>query len=477
MKRRKQFGKERQADIMFFTQPTNSFDKMKFLVIFVLFIIKNCESHDIECDRFYNQINSFGAYESVEFYCAKSKGNLSVNCSASFSTTNIGHESKVNKLKFNGCDHNKVKQLVEMFPNLRALDISHSGIETLDLFNLKHERLEKVNASHNQLTEIPTEFFSQLSAVTEIDFSYNDLKHFNKMPNKLVKMHMSHNQFSQIDSDTFADLVDLEYLDLSYNSISSNTFYRIFAENHNLKTLRLDNNFIFEFDYNFFPLVRRASVTISWEKLLQFEIIDSLEKPIRIVVKSQNEQTNNTEGSVEGNQDEGLFQAKDGKFELHCRPMSLNQTYLFKILNNYIENPGDILRCLSPISLKFFELNGRGSADNALIPSLEHFTNLSQLTFNSMLMDFDVGTIKNLKNLVDLDISHNNLTRIKNAHHFDELQELLALSIQGNQLENSDELIQHLTSNIKTLRLDGNILSKLNATTFSRFTDLLLRIY
>lgn len=453
---------------MFCVQRTKSLQRMKFTVILVLIFIKFSESHDIECGQFDNTTNS------IEFYCTNFNGTLPVNCSASFSVANISDKLRVTELKVRGCDHNKIKQFVEDLPSLQILDFSFSGLESLDLFELKHDRLFMINASHNQLTNISKEFFSQMPKITEIDFSFNELDEFIEMPSNLLKIHLSHNKFTRINDlvneDVFEKLLNVQYLDLSYNSISSNTFFRIFAENYKLKTLRLEKNHIFEFDYNFFPLVRRTSVILSWGEVLQFRVEDKFEKPIRIVVNEEDKQNSNGYGN------EGLFHSTDGKIELRCNSKGFKRAYMFEMFNNHIENPGDIVRCLSPESLKFFQLKG-SYIESFNLALLEPFTNLLKLTLISMLTDFDASAIKDHKDLVEVHISHNHLTKIEKAHYFENLNNLYSISIQGNQLENADELVQYLSPNITIFKVDGKILSTLNATSFTRFNGLSLRVY
>lgn len=397
---------------MFFTLHTDSFHKMKFSVICVLFLIKLCVSNDIECGH------SDSTIESLEFYCTHFNGTLPVNCSKSFSVANIIDKLKVTQLKIGGCDYEKVKQIVGNFRNLRYLDISKSGITSLDSFNHKH----------------------------------------------LIKLNASHNRLSSLRPETFANLLELEYLDLSYNFISNIGFDRIFSDNHKLKTLRLENNRINEFDWRFFPLVKRSSVIISWENINEFKIIESLDKPIRIVVNDQKQ--------LSTNQYEGLFQTADGKIELQLHPMSFKAISKFKIHNNHIENPAEILSHLSP-SLEFFELTG-SCTEKMSLTLLEPFTSLIKLTLKSMLMDFDASVMRNHTDLVELDISNNNLTWINGAQFFENIKDLLIFKADENQLLNTPELIKHLASGISTLKLSGNFIGKLNATTFERFTNLMI---
>ncbi|XP_055301687.1 protein artichoke-like [Sitodiplosis mosellana] len=363
-----QSSKQRHSDNTFCAVRVDSSLKMKHSVVFVLFLIKFCETNDIECGRLDDTMQSA---VSVEFHCAQFEGTLPVNCSSSVAS--IINKTNVTALKVGGCDYDSIKQIVESFPNLQEINIKQ---------------------------------------------------------------------------------------------ISNIGFDRVFPDNHKLRILQLERNKISEFDWRFFPLVQRASVAISWEDINEFEIIDALDKPIRIVVNSEYE-----ESSSRNNQNDGLFQTSNGQIELHCRPMSFKAITKFKIHSNHIENPEEILRCLSP-TLEVLELIGSCTEKLSSL-SLEPFQKLIKLTLKSMLKDFDASAMKNQKNLVELNISQNNLTKISNAHFLNNFNDLLIFKAHENQVENTPELIQHLASGITILDLGENFVGKLNATTFVRFTNLM----
>lgn len=164
---------------------------MKYSVIFVLLLVKFCESNDFECGLSDDQM------ESVEFYCTNYAGIRPENCSDTFLYTTCRYDKfKVKNLKVGGCDADEVTKLVDEFQNLEKLDLSYSRIESLDAFNFKHDNLKSLNASHNQLADIPPKFFSQMPELKEIDFSFNQLTKIDELPTKLERIDLTGNKLS-----------------------------------------------------------------------------------------------------------------------------------------------------------------------------------------------------------------------------------------------------------------------------------------
>lgn len=164
---------------------------MKYSIIVVLLFVKFCESNDFQCGV------SDDLRESIEFYCTNYAAIKPENCSETFLYTTCRYDKfKVKNLRIGGCDLDEVAKLVEEFENLCTLDLSYSGIESLDSLYLKHAHLTKLNVSHNQLAEIPAKFFSQMPELNEIDFSFNELSKIGDLPTKLEKIDVSNNKLS-----------------------------------------------------------------------------------------------------------------------------------------------------------------------------------------------------------------------------------------------------------------------------------------
>lgn len=145
----------------------NSLCKMKFSVILVLFSIGLSKCNDLKCGYLVE-------IDSVEFYCEKYIGPVPTKCSAAFfESLNQQEKLKVIRLKVRSCNHDKIEELVNAFSNLQSLDISQSGLSSLEPFDLQHEHLQKINVSHNQIRKVPDSFFLNLPNLIDMDFSHN----------------------------------------------------------------------------------------------------------------------------------------------------------------------------------------------------------------------------------------------------------------------------------------------------------------
>ncbi|XP_031636592.1 chaoptin-like [Contarinia nasturtii] len=422
---------------------------MKFIILFIVFLVKFCESNDLKCGRSDNLV------ESVEFYCESYEEVLPENCTTTFLQW-IGtcDKSKVTQLKIGGCDPDKVVQLVSDFMNIRSLDISHSGYESLDAFDLKHQQLVKVNASHNRLTKIPIKFFSNILNVVEVDFSFNELsKHTDiELPHHLIVVRLSHNHISS--AEFCSQLSELEYLDLRNNQITSLNESTITTTT--LKTLQLQNNQIQHFECAFFIFIEEgASVYIDWENVEHFTS-ECMRLPFDVVL---------------GSKDEGFLHTTDGKIEMHCNTSTFESIRSFGINNDHFENVAKSMQCLTPTLRKLV-------LSDTVVEKLDskffqRFYNLEYLHLrHAQLEEFDFTWLKHQKNLRALVLSYNNLTKVYNVPFLKSFEELTSIRLEKNLLENAQEVIQHLKPSIKYLYLTGNHVGSVNDTTFEKLKNL-----
>lgn len=391
--------------VVFLVNFVDNCEKMRLLLVFVLICSQYCESNgfDLRCVR-------FDGFESVELYCPEFKGVVPVDCSALIFLEHISDKLTVKRLKIGGCDSDKVNQILNEFPRLLSLDISHNGIESLGEFKLWHKDLSILNMSHNNLTEVSIGLIC-------------------------------------------LDFPRLEYLDLSNNLISDVWNLPTKLQTNRLHTLRLENNPIDEFGVQFAPLLTNGiSVYLSWQnirKLYAGQILSA----IRVLSNSQHEG----------------FLLTNGTVELHCSENGFKNIDEV-ILRTAIENLTEMMHCLAP-SLKRFDLSAKGgeSFDSGLF---ERFINLKRLSLrNTQLTNFDFNDIKNHKHLEWLEIADNGLKIVDNLPFLANL-ELYAFDAAGNGLENTVEIIYHLKSTVNILRLNGNHLSKLNAASFQQLNHL-----
>lgn len=420
---------------------------MKNLLIFLVFLVKFCASNDLWCGRSDENLTS------VEFYCENFTGTVPENCTTSFlNWITTCDKSNVTALKIGGCDPDKVTEMLADYSNVRSLDISHSGYLSLDLFGLKHENLMMINGSHNQLTKIPRRFFADTPNVVEVDFSYNELEEQIELPYGVLTVHLAHNKIYRTEFCEY--LEELEYLDLSSNAIKylrSNTIMTM-----SLKTLRLDDNPLQYVQCSIlFWVEQGASVYISWKnvKYFTFECMDA---PVKIAV---------------GGENEGIFHISNDDIEMQCGESSFNNIQTFEMNGKNVENAIAVMNCLTS-SLVNLDLSGT-SLGNLNSNILHRFYNLEELKLNNaQLSEFDFSWIDNYKHLRWINIAENNLKIMKNVSILASFVNLYSLHVEGNQLENTLELIENLSPSVHYLHLSGNYIGEVNETTLRMLPNL-----
>lgn len=219
---------------------------MKCSIILLVFFIIFCESYDFKC-------GCWDEMGSVEFYSASFEGNLPVNCSPSFSPTNID-QLKVKTLKIVGYKSTETNDFIQNYPNLNSLDISYSkhdeNTSSLQKTWLNHNKLAILKISHSQVYH---DGIHNLPNLTEIDLSNNNLSGLSKYVSikleKLLKLNLSHNKLEEINFSLFRDIPNsIESIDLSYNSIKIINYELFIRVCSSLKSLHLENNPIQNFD-------------------------------------------------------------------------------------------------------------------------------------------------------------------------------------------------------------------------------------
>lgn len=421
---------------------------MKNLVFYFLYAISLCAAaSNFKCQVFNNRT------KSLEKYCDNFNGTVPANCSGLTWVEPI-------QLKIGGCDRGNVSQIVTKFNNnLTDIDISHSGHKSLDWLDLKLNQLKKLNASHNQIVDIK-KLLDKAPKVTEIDLSYNKLRriHSNSLGklNELVIIDLSNNNLSVVQSWDHSP--KLESIDLSNNHLKE---IPVFSSNKQLKTLNLEGNPIENFDCIAIARKTSLSIYLTWKNVTSFSGNSDCEgKQFKVF--------------VENIQHEGVLAAPiREKRSLNCRANS------FKNLHNFTAGRGsfsrrevlNIVRCFGS-SLWEIDLAGNfiGKLNTATFNRFAELTHLS--LSDTSLKDFDFSLIQNQKSLWMLDISHNHLKDVSNISLLEMFPHLNDLNIAENQLEKTQEIINHLTSAVEKLNLAGNYLGRLNVTTFDRFAEL-----
>lgn len=389
---------------------------------------------------------------SLEKYCDRSIEQVSKNCSDTIEPVNF---AEVCQLKIRGCDNNSVLSAVKRSQNIRDLDISYSAYEQLNWFDSKLDQLQKFNASHNQIQNLPLRFLKNAVEIREIDLSFNQLEEipsnvFSGLKN-LATIHLSNNLLKEIAHEAFESA--LKHIDLSNNNL---WILPEFANHNQLQRINLEWNPISSFHCSRIATQHSVSVRLTWKYLTSFDSRFDCPKQFQVHRNGANE---------------GVFPAADGMYEIHCNDESFQQLDRFMIGRNTFVNVSDMIAVFGA-SLKHLDVSENFVGQlNAI--NVEKLVNLTHLYMrNTMLREFDFGVIKNPEQLQTLDISGNNLAkRLKNAAFLEKFN-LDIFKVAENQLENTLELIQNLKKSVQHLDLSGNFVGKLNKTSFEHLIAL-----
>lgn len=425
---------------------------------FIILTWSLCDaSNDVVCQLFDQRT------KTVEKYCKWYSGGLAKNCSLhvtiNFPTVK---DDQVVRMKIAGCNESTVLGAIQMYPNIEWLDLSFSGYESLDWLNVKSERLKEINASINLLSEVPQHLFQNLPELVDLDLSRNKISYVNEMDlsdaRKLRKIHLSHNNLEQISDSNFKCATDLEYIDLRTNKLSS---ISSFSNNNQLRTVRYMENPIREFNCSFLLAARLISFHFSWSSVLSFNGQDCADKRIHVVSPNGNGNVDNNDGIS--------ITAGTRQHTLTCHPKSFTSLNNFVAGRNAFDNVADILNCFTDIH--YMDLGGNyiGAFRSS---ALKSFYFLERLNLSdTALLYFDVGDLRSPSQLKSLDLSQNNLKDIRNIAQANYLNEL---NLNENRLQNTPEIVQHLSATIQKLKLSGNFMGTVTPITFRRFTALQL---
>lgn len=418
---------------------------MNYLLLVLLLVIKLCEANSFVCQFFDRKANS------LEKYCENFPFAVPNNCTREIDAM---ESFQVEQLKIGSCDHVTVLDSIERFKGVRSLDISYSGYKSLDWLDLNAIRLERLNASHNELTNVKI-FKQNASDLVELDLSFNQLKlipsdTFNGA-NRLMRLHLSHNAIHHIHQNAFSK--NLEYLNLDGNRFWT---IPILANNQQLKEIHLQDNPILTFDCSDLSAMSEVSLYFAWKWALSFHGDGNCQhKPMHV---------------IRDYRDEGVLITADGAHEIHCNEQSFENLTIFVAGRNSISNGGDLLQFLNP-SIMHIDLSGN-QIQKLHAALLQRFDRLIFLSLsNTMLTHFDLSMLKSHE-LIKLDLSQNDLKFLQNVRLLEVFKSLEELSIGSNKLENVQDLIQHVHPSIVKLDLNGNPVGPVNWLTFEWLTAL-----
>lgn len=323
-----------------------------------------------------------------------------------------------------------VRDLFDYQPFYKKKHISKSsrlnlrGVQINDLDGLFDipgiENITSLDLADNHLTELPENFFINLSNLQELDLGLNQFKQlpatiFAPLKN-MKKLFLYRNQLTVLPDSIFATLVNLQELSLRQNQLAELPS-TIFANLNNLRNLSLGSNQLMQLPATIFANLHNLEALYLYEnqltqlpdsifteliKLRQLDLADNQLKQLPAIIFNN------------------LFDLKE--LQLHRNQlMHLPDTLFAKLVN----------------------LQRLGLASNQLtqLPAIlfANFGNLHELDLeDNKLTQLPVTIFENLRKLQKLYLRNNQLRQLP-ATMFANLRSLQELFLTGNQLNDQNK--------------------------------------
>lgn len=346
------------------------------------------------------------------------------------------HLVKANHLKFVVCDEDLVSNTIKIAASTNSIDISNSKYKKLYTIGIE-QRWTEFNASHNALEEIPNGFLQNATNLVQVDFSYNQLKKITPKTfegaNQIKIVNLSHNRITFVEIYEFWYLKNLERIDLSDNEIQwlFDSKIPVFDYPNKFRVLRLENNPIEELKSGYITTLNTVSASISWKYVTKFDLCCN-----QIMLYANLNYNDKSEG--------GIFPINKTIYEIRCNERSFRRIDEFSAISNLIENVSELLRCFGQTLTSIFIDGNTIKRLNAT--TFKRFILLEKLVLiHTQLIEFDLSILTSTR-LKYIDLSFNWINNINNANKLQDFKNLNEFKITGNHLQNTAELIHHLTS-------------------------------
>ncbi|XP_028981782.1 chaoptin-like [Diachasma alloeum] len=383
---------------------------------------------------------------------------LNLSCNALHDITQQTFCKLIN-LKHLDLSHNEITEMpsgvFDMLASLATLDLSWNKLIKLPqyLFVARSDRgfvgnsmnLERLNLSHNELSEIPQRVFQNLTSLVVLKLDNNKLLDIPDLCNlkKLREVNLSGNAFYDINQQTFCNLTNLKYIDLSHNEIAD-IRHGVFDTLAPLTTLDLSWNKIKKLRRNWF---NPGSDQVPVEHPMNLEYLDLSNNNMRKIPRWAFQ---NVTSLV-------ILKLNNNVLKDIPNLCSLKKMEEFNFSHNDLQNISQNTFC-DLLNLRHIDL--AHNQINKITPEVVDIQRVSRS---------DQTPFANLTNLEYLDISNNNLSRIP-RQAFENLTSLLILKLGNNELKNIPRLC-HLRK-LEKLNLSGNALHDISQRTFCNSTNL-----
>ncbi|XP_066587711.1 protein artichoke isoform X2 [Prorops nasuta] len=323
----------------------------------------------------------------------------------------------------------ELRSVLESLPRLKFLDASHNQLEEIPFGALRgHPTLERLHLDHNRLAFLQRESFTAMPALRELRLSNNSLSNLLEAPfwnlPALKGLDLSGNYFRHVEPRLLANLPNLRRLDLSGNAIGliePDSFVNTPALEH----VNVSGNALSVLHpMTFRHLMNLYELDIGWNRML--ELVPGLPKNIE---------------------------------HLH---MSMNRIVaLPSVTSQDLALP--VLRTLD-ISANGIERIPPGTLND--LPTLRKLN----LGYNALRILED-GTFDGLGRLEQLDLKYNRLVTL-HGRSFRPLRSLMDLNLRGNRLEVIRPDIFQENSRLQRLDISRNNLAQIPHSCFMNTRDL-----
>lgn len=419
---------------------------MLLVLIFLAFAFSLCDANNFVCQ--YHDEHS----KSLEIYCDYFQKQLPRNCVPANPSLN---SSDVIRLKIEGCNPTDVCNISERFETVQQLDISYSAYGSFNCSDKVFENLIDFNASHNELTAIPTAILQKFQMLETLDLSHNYVMRifsgdFGNFGQNLRQINLAHNNLAFIDDRAFVNFRRLELIDLNYNRLS--TLPKI-NHLHSIRDVSIQENpELITFDCKFMSsMEHQRRVNLSWQYITAFD-------------GGKNCHIQRSFRAYQSNRTESVYHSFGHHYHLFCNENGFNHIQSFVAGTQAFKNVRPTLRLLNPSVLKIdLSDNSVDELDAALFARFQRLNELILSNIRLIDFDFDVLNVNHQISLDRLDISQNNLKMVKNPMLLQNFENLIDFNAAGNRIENTDEIIRYLPAKIRRLNLAGCHVGNINA--------------
>ncbi|KAL0869594.1 hypothetical protein ABMA27_005856 [Loxostege sticticalis] len=393
--------------------------------------------------------------------------------------TSLGDSTfKSTKLNYLNIENNKITgditiNTFEGLQKLTYLNITHQHITSIrnnafsEMVNLQH-----LDLSQNDIGIVENSSFVNASALITLNLSYNsikDLVFFKMFSSNLTEIYINNNMITAVPKDIFSNHSRLSKLDLSANKIT------VIEPNalslNNIQYLNLKDNILSGIlvDGVFSPAKLLKKLDLSHHNLKAINasafsnlpLLESLDLSFNNIqyIDSNNFKGVDNMSILNVSNNSLTYFNIDGKFE-NLKALLLSYNGLASIPN--------ILKFTNPLKLLLLKIS-YNNISNVTYPGFENFTNLLILDLsNNKISKFNNRFTNTLTSLVALNLESNhikeiNLTFFKNISH---------VNISNNDIAYIDESHFKNLENLDHLDLKGNKIKTISPGTFQHFASL-----